>query len=176
MLELYTHPMSPCAQKVRIVLAEKGLEWHKRHVNLQEKENLRPEYLVLNPLGVVPTLVHNGRPVIESSIICEYLDEAHGAMQRERRLYPEDPMGRAEMRRIMEASGQEMPEVKPIFEFNPNHPLLERLDAEPDEDRFAELVGILFDQASLAEGGNLTDPAAYVEKLNRLLLELLDTK
>ncbi len=80
----------------------------------------------------------------------------------------------AQMRRIMEASGQSMPDAKPIFEFNPTHPLLERLDTEPDEDRFAELVGILFDQASLAEGGSLTDPAAYVERLNRLLLELLE--
>ena len=75
MLELYTHPMSPCAQKVRIVLAEKGLDWVAHHVNLQEKENLAPDYLKLNPLGVVPTLVHDGRPVIESSIICEYLDD-----------------------------------------------------------------------------------------------------
>ena len=75
MLELYTHPMSPCAQKVRIVLAEKDLDWEKRHVNLAEKENLRPEYLKLNPLGVVPTLVDGGKPVIESSIICEYLED-----------------------------------------------------------------------------------------------------
>ena len=79
-----------------------------------------------------------------------------------------------QMRRIMEASGQAMPDSKPIFEFNLTHPLVERLDAEPDEDRFAELVGVLFDQASLAEGGSLQDPAAYVERLNRLLLELLD--
>lgn len=78
-----------------------------------------------------------------------------------------------QMRKIMEASGQAMPESKPIFEFNPEHPLLQRLDSESDEDRFAELVGVLFDQASLAEGGTLTDPGAYVERLNRLLLELL---
>ncbi len=75
MLELYTHPMSPCAQKVRIVLAEKSLEWQAHHVNLQEKENLREDYLKLNPLGVVPTLVHDRRVVIESSIICEYLED-----------------------------------------------------------------------------------------------------
>ncbi len=81
-----------------------------------------------------------------------------------------------QMRRIMEASGQAMPDSKPIFEFNITHPLLERLDQEPDEDRFAELVGVLFDQASLAEGGALTDPGAYVERLNRLLLELLDAQ
>ena len=79
----------------------------------------------------------------------------------------------AQMRRIMEASGQQMPEDKPIFEFNPEHPLLAKLDMEPDEDRFAELVEILFDQASLAEGTALQDPAAYVERLNRLLLELM---
>ena len=75
MLELYTHPMSPCAQKVRLVLAEKNLDWVKHHVSLPDKENLRPEYLKLNPLGVVPTLVHDGRTVIESSIICEYLED-----------------------------------------------------------------------------------------------------
>ncbi len=84
----------------------------------------------------------------------------------------EHAMG-AQMRRIMEASGQQMPDSKPYFEYNPGHPLLQRLDEEPDEDRFAELVGILFDQASLAEGGQLNDPAAYVDRLNRLLLDLL---
>ena len=67
--------MSPCAQKVRIVLAEKGLDWTKHHIDLPKKENLHPEYLKLNPLGVVPTLVHDGNPVIESSIICEYLED-----------------------------------------------------------------------------------------------------
>ena len=79
-----------------------------------------------------------------------------------------------QMRKIMEASGQAMPDMKPSFEFNPTHPLVERLDAEQDEDRFAELVSIVFDQASLAEGGTLPDPANYVERLNRLLLELLN--
>ena len=77
MIELYTHPMSPCAQKVRILLAEKGLDWQAHHIDLTQKENLKPEYLKLNPLGVVPTLVDDGKVVIESSIICEYLDEAY---------------------------------------------------------------------------------------------------
>ncbi|NKB35717.1 MAG: glutathione S-transferase family protein [Gammaproteobacteria bacterium] len=75
MLTLYTHPMSPCAQKVRIVLSEKNLDWDKYDVNLPEKENLTAEYLKLNPLGVVPTLVDDGKAIIESSIICEYLDD-----------------------------------------------------------------------------------------------------
>ena len=94
MLELYTHPMSPCAQKVRIVLAEKDLDWTKHHVSLPDKENLRPEYLKLNPLGVVPTLVHDGRPVIESSIICEYLEDTFP----EPVLRPESTYDRARMR------------------------------------------------------------------------------
>ena len=84
----------------------------------------------------------------------------------------ENDMG-AQMRRIMEASGQSMPEVKPVFEYNATHPLLTRLAEMEDEDRFSELALILFDQASLAEGGALKDAAGYVNRLNRLLLTLL---
>jgi len=79
----------------------------------------------------------------------------------------------AQMRRIMEAAGQGTPESKPNFELNPEHPLIDRLDSESDEDRFAELTRILFDQASLSDGGQLEDPAAYVSRLNTLLLDLL---
>ncbi len=78
----------------------------------------------------------------------------------------------AQMRRIMEAAGQPVPESKPILEINPAHPLVKMLDQEADEDRFADLGNILFDQANLAEGGQLDDPAAYVSKLNKLLLEM----
>lgn len=77
-----------------------------------------------------------------------------------------------QMRRIMEAAGQSMPESKPIFEINPEHPLIGRLDKEADEDRFADLTRVVFDQASLAAGGQLDDPAAYVQRLNKLLLEM----
>ncbi|MGM3387612.1 molecular chaperone HtpG [Stutzerimonas stutzeri] len=77
-----------------------------------------------------------------------------------------------QMRQILEASGQKVPESKPIFEINPSHPLIEKLDAEPDEDRFGDLSHILFDQAALAAGDSLKDPAAYVQRLNKLLVEL----
>ena len=77
-----------------------------------------------------------------------------------------------QMRRIMEAAGQAMPESKPIFEVNPAHPLIVRLDNEVDEDRFADLTRVVFDQASLAAGGQLDDAAAYVQRLNKLLLEM----
>lgn len=78
----------------------------------------------------------------------------------------------AQMRRILEQAGQAMPESKPIFELNPEHPLVVKLDAESDEDRFADLAAVLLDQANLAEGGHLEDPAGYVQRLNKLLLEL----
>lgn len=78
-----------------------------------------------------------------------------------------------QMRRIMEATGQTLPESKPQFEYNADHPLVQRLADEADEARFAEIVQVLFDQASLAGGMDLKDPAAYVERMNRLLLDLL---
>ena len=78
----------------------------------------------------------------------------------------------AQMRRIMEATGQAPPESKPHFEINPGHPLVSKLDDESDEDRFADLVKVLFDQASLAEGQSLNDPGDYVRRVNRLLLDL----
>lgn len=77
-----------------------------------------------------------------------------------------------QMRRIMEAAGQPVPETKPVFEFNAEHPLIGKLDQESDEDRFADLAMILLDQAQLATGGQLDDPAAYTARLNKLLLEL----
>ena len=83
----------------------------------------------------------------------------------------EHEMG-AQMRRIMEAAGQEMPETKATMEINVEHPLLKRLDEEADEDRFADLAQILLDQAVLAEGSTLEDPASYVARLNKLLVEM----
>lgn len=83
----------------------------------------------------------------------------------------EHDMG-AQMRRIMEAAGQSLPDSKPILEVNPAHPLVTKLDSEPDEDRFAELGSLLFDQASLAAGDSLEDPASFVTRLNKLLIEL----
>lgn len=77
-----------------------------------------------------------------------------------------------QMRQILEASGQKVPDSKPVFEFNPGHPLIEKLDAEPDMDRFNDLAHVLFDQAALAAGDSLKDPAGYVRRLNKLLLEL----
>ncbi len=81
----------------------------------------------------------------------------------------EHEMG-AQMRKLMQATGQSVPEVQPILEINPSHPLLVRLAAEADDARFGDLAQLLFDQAHLAEGGQLPDPGAFVQRLNRILL------
>ncbi len=78
----------------------------------------------------------------------------------------------AQMRQIMQAAGQELPDTKPVFEINVEHPLIQKLDQEVDEDRFGELALVIFEQADLAAGGQLDDPASYVARLNKLLLEL----
>jgi molecular chaperone HtpG len=83
----------------------------------------------------------------------------------------DDDMG-AQMRKLMEAAGQKVPDSKPVLEINAEHPLIQRLDAEQAEDRFEDLARVVLDQARLAEGGNLEDPASYVQRLNKLLLEL----
>lgn len=80
---------------------------------------------------------------------------------------PEHEMG-YQMRRIMEAAGQPLPEVKPILELNPSHALVARLEGA-EGDQFGQLAHILLDQAIIAEGGHLDDPAAYVKRLNSVL-------
>jgi molecular chaperone HtpG len=81
----------------------------------------------------------------------------------------EHDMG-AQMRRIMEAAGQKAPEPKPTLEINPTHPLLKRIEALPEGDELSDLSLLLFEQATLADGGQLAEPAEFVRRLNRLLL------
>jgi molecular chaperone HtpG len=76
------------------------------------------------------------------------------------------------LERLLKAAGQKVPPVKPILEINPSHPIVERLRQESDRDRFASWSHILFDQATLAEGGQLDDPATFVKRLNELMLTL----
>ena len=94
MLELYHNDMSTCAQKVRVTLAEKGLDWKGHHLDLRAGDQQKPEYLKLNPRGVVPTLVDRGRAVRESTVIMEYLEDEYP----DRPLRMADSFGNAQMR------------------------------------------------------------------------------
>src|SRR5690606_4392560 len=73
------------------------------------------------------------------------------------------------LERLLKAAGQKTPESRPVLEINPSHRLLELLKAENDGSRFDDLVHVLFDQALLAEGGQLEDPASFVKRMNSLL-------
>ena len=95
MLELYHSVNSVCAQKVRVVLAEKGLAY-REHLMTLRGDQFSPEYMKLNPAAVVPTLIHDGRPVIESSVILYYLDEAFPQPSQ----MPVDPHLRARVRQF----------------------------------------------------------------------------
>jgi glutathione S-transferase len=94
-LVLYDFGNSVCCQKVRITLRAKGLEWRAVSVDLFTAAQYDPEYLKLNPKGVVPTLVHDGKPVIESTLICEYID---ATFPHPPKLIPADPWLQSRMR------------------------------------------------------------------------------
>ena len=89
MLELYHGTTSVCAQKARLTLAEKGLEWES-HLLALNGDQLDPAYLKLNPNGVVPTLVHNDNVIVESTVIMHYLDDTFPTPP----LMPRDPLDR----------------------------------------------------------------------------------
>jgi glutathione S-transferase len=94
MLELYHHGSSVCAAKVRLTLAEKNLQWESHYLDILKGDQFDPAYMRLNPKAVVPTLVHDGHTIVESTVICEYLDEVFSQPP----LKPASAADRAEMR------------------------------------------------------------------------------
>src|SRR5271156_4217676 len=94
MLTLYHNDMSVCAAKVRTALAEKKLDWNGVHLDLRAGDTQKPDYLKLNPNAVVPTLVHDGSVIIESTVICEYIDDEWSDPP----LKPTHSLGRARVR------------------------------------------------------------------------------
>lgn len=104
MLELYHHGTSVCAAKVRLALAEKGLEWTGHYVDILAGEQFEPEFLAVNPKAVVPVLVDAGRIVPESTVICEYLEDRFP----EPPLYPGDAYQRSRIRRWAKAVDEEL--------------------------------------------------------------------
>ena len=100
MLKLFKAGNSICTQKVLITLAEKQLAYDTQDVDLFNNEQYSPAYLAINPKGVVPALVHDGRIVTESTLICEYLDDV---FPQPRRLIPDDAYLRTKMRKWSKA-------------------------------------------------------------------------
>ena len=95
---LYDAPQSTCSQRVRFVLNAKGMPFEEVKLDLFAGDQLKPDYLAINPNGVVPTLVHAGAPVVDSAVIIEYLDEIRPQAAP---LRPATPLALAGMRALM---------------------------------------------------------------------------
>lgn len=104
MLDLYHHGSSVCAAKVRFALAEKGVEWNSHYLDILAGDQFDPEYMKLNPKAVVPTIVHDGQVIVESTVICEYIDETFDGPS----LVPDTPLERARMRLWTKAVDEEI--------------------------------------------------------------------
>jgi glutathione S-transferase len=104
MIDLYHHGSSVCAAKVRFALGEKGLAWQGHYIDILTGEQFAPEYLKLNPKAVVPTLVHDGRLILESTVINEYLDDVFADPP----LKPSTPESRAAMRMWTKAVDEDL--------------------------------------------------------------------
>ena len=136
MIELYHFGFSTCSQKVRLVLAEKGIDFVSHEVNLIAGGQHDPAYVKLNPKHVVPTLVHDGRALVESSLIIAYLDDAFP----EPPLQPADALGRYRVARWIKHVDDELHPAAPIvtFALGPRSVLLQ----QPKEVREANLAAI----------------------------------
>jgi glutathione S-transferase len=103
-LVLYHHGSSACAAKVRFALAEKALPWESRYVDILRGEQFAPAYVALNPKAVVPTLVHDDAVIVESTVICEYVEETFP----DDPIYPKSPLERARVRVWTKAVDEEL--------------------------------------------------------------------
>ena len=130
-VKLYHHGSSVCAAKVRLVLAEKDVAWEGCYMDILAGEHHTPEYLKLNPKAVVPTLIHDGQVVRESSVICEYIDDVFP----EPKLKPEDPLVCANMRLWTKLVDEEVhPSVRPItYVATHRHSIMEKSPEEVEE-------------------------------------------
>lgn len=176
MIELWHEWNSVHSYRVRIVLAEKRLACIDHTIELLAFDNLKPEYLRINPDGVVPTLVHDGVPIYDSSVICEYLDEVFPDPP----LKPVDPQARAAMRRwakvhdeaahpaLRDASFQLL--YKPYLARMPHDELVERLRFHPRPERRAKfLVGAKAEIDWTVIGASVAACKSIAERIDRAI-------
>ncbi len=180
MLELYHHGSSVCAAKVRFALGEKGLAWQGNYLDILKGDQFAPDYLALNAKAVVPTLVHDGRVIVESTVINEYLDEVFPDTP----LKPSDAQARAAMRVWTKAVDEDIhpacAEVtfsschRHIIKRLPPQQYREFLASTPAQsatprwhDRKKEIVTLGFDAPGLDEKYRLYD--SYLGKMQKTL-------
>jgi glutathione S-transferase len=176
---LYDAPGSPCARRVRAVLLEKGLSWTPRILDLTRLEQKCPEYLALNPNGVVPTLMHGDRVLYESNVITEYLDDVFPDPP----LYPRDAWARAQAK-IWQAFELAMAKefrplmyarvIGPFDRLRPREQVLADARRSTDDPAHLDWVRRVWDGAVLTdvEAGHME--SLLVQRLDRLEAALHD--
>ena len=178
-ITLYDAPGSPCARRVRAVLLEKGLPWTPRILDLTRMEQKRPEYLALNPNGVVPTLVHGGRVLYESNVITEYLDDVFPDPP----LYPRDAWARAQAKMWQAFELAMAKEFRPLMyarvigpfdRLRPRNDVLADARRSTDDPAHLDWVGRVWDGEVLTdvEAGHME--SLLVQRLDRLEAALGD--
>jgi glutathione S-transferase len=167
-LELYHFGFSTCSQKVRLVLAAKGLEFESHEVNLMTGGQHDPEYVKLNPHHVVPTLVHDARVLIESSLIIKYLDDAFP----EPMMRPADPAGRYAVDSWLKHADEALHPAAPTvtFAIGPRNAILH----QPAEIREANIAGIQ-DPVERATRRSVIDHGVHAPEFAGALGIFLDT-
>jgi glutathione S-transferase len=131
MLEVYHHGSSVCAAKVRLVLMEKQIEWTSRYIDILAGEQFDPEYLKINPRAAVPAIIHEGAVLTESTVICEYLDDAFPGTT----LKPSTSLAQARMRVWTKLVDEEIhPATRPLtYVVTHRHAILARGEAAVEE-------------------------------------------
>jgi len=137
-LTLYHSVESTCAQKVRIVMAAKGLEWEEIRLNLRKGEQFAPEYIKLNPKAVVPTLVDDGTAIRESTVINEYLEDRFPDAS----MRPADAKDRAQMRLLVKTIDEEVHPAIGVLSYAVflRHQMNERMSAEELQEHFRKVA------------------------------------
>lgn len=179
-LTLYHHGSSACAAKVRLALAEKQLEWSGVYVDILAGEQFKPAYRAINPKAVVPALQHQGRIIVESTLICEYLEDCFPAHP----LYPVDPFERVQVRYWTKAVDEELhPACSALtYVVSHRHTILRNgigsfedfLQAGGSEGRAARALKWQWLQQGLAAPGAADKIHLYVSYLDRMEQALAD--
>lgn len=174
MLELHHHGSSACAAKVRFALAEKQLEWTSRFVDILAGDQFKPEFLAINPKGVVPVLIHDTFVVTESTVICEYLEDTFDHSP----IYPRSARERAQARMWTKAVDEELhPACSALtYVVSHRHTILrnglgnfeEFLEAGPADGRAARMLKWQWIQHGIAAPGAADKIRLYDSYLHRM--------
>jgi glutathione S-transferase len=182
MIDLYHHGSSVCAAKVRFALGEKDLAWQGYYLDILKGDQFAPGYLMLNPKAVVPTLLHDGRVIVESTVINEYLDEVFPDVP----LKPADARARAAMRLWTKAVDEDMHPACAEVTFSSCHRhIIKRLPPKDYEnflastpaqsvtprwhERKKEIVTLGFDAPGLGDKYRIYD--GYLGKMEKTLAQ-----